>query len=439
MQQAVDALEEALGDFVFSAPSPTPSEAAEAEEGHFRDLLDEQRRKERAQGGIPRFYFKKTADPADDPVSAALTAASYEQFLEHQAEQLLSNEELDVLWDFLCERSSDGNDEDRRIAFVDFEIVSSMLPDKLQSFFKPSTFLHFAPDDEGRIPVLQFFNYVLRKVSLLQARLDMSAYDGDHDGFLTEDEMQDYVSDLIPSLNLQNLNESFYKFYICTAVRKFIFFLDPMRRGKISIQTILLSPILTEMFELRENELSRDYERTNWFSAYSSLRIYGQFLNMDLDRNGMLSRSELAGYSNGTLTGVFLDRVFQEYQTYGGQMDYKAFLDFVLAMENIQTPEAIAYCFRLLDIKGQGFLDEFTVSYFFKAVLEAMDAMGQEVVDVADVTNEIFDMAHPKDTSIITLQDLLECGVGGTIVNILSDTRGFWAYDNREMGGDGSK
>ncbi|KAJ3047577.1 Serine/threonine-protein phosphatase 2A regulatory subunit B'' subunit gamma [Rhizophlyctis rosea] len=246
--------------------------------------------------------------------------------------------------------------------------------------------------------------------------------------------MQDYVSDLVPSLNLTTLNESFWKFYICTAVRKFIFFLDPLRRGKISIQTILLSPILTEMFELRENEMSRDYERTNWFSAYSSLRIYGQFLNLDLDRNGMLSRAELAGYSNGTLTGIFLDRVFQEYQTYNGQMDYKAFLDFVLAMENIQTPEAIAYCFRLLDIKGQKYLDEFTVGYFFKAVMEAMEATGVEMVDVADVTNEIFDMAHPADPDIISLQDLLDCGVGGTIVNILSDTRGFWNYDNREPG-----
>jgi serine/threonine-protein phosphatase 2A regulatory subunit B'' len=35
---------------------------------------------------------------------------------------------------------------------------------------------------------------------------------------------------------------------------------------------------------------------------------------------------------------MFVNRVFEEYQTYEGQMDYKAFLDFALAMENKKTP-----------------------------------------------------------------------------------------------------
>ena len=63
--------------------------------------------------------------------------------------------------------------------------------------------------------------------------------------------------------------------------------------------------------------------------------------------------------------------------------DYKAFLDFVLAMENIQTPEAIAYCFRLLDIKGQKYLDEFTVGYFFK-VRQAL------MIRILNVVHDIF-------------------------------------------------
>jgi serine/threonine-protein phosphatase 2A regulatory subunit B'' len=38
-------------------------------------------------------------------------------------------------------------------------------------------------------------------------------------------------------------------------------------------------------------------------------------------------------YSWG-LTSIFIDRVFEEFQTFEGEMDYKTFLDFVLAMEN---------------------------------------------------------------------------------------------------------
>lgn len=209
----------------------------------------------------------------------------------------------------------------------------------------------------------------IHPASLLQARLDLSFYDEDMDGALVEDELQQYLSDIMPSLNLSTIKPSFHKFYLCTAVRKFFFFLDPTKRGKIPIRDIILSPILTELFVLREPELPKEFERNNWFSAISTLRIYGQYLSLDVDRNGMLSRKELSGYGNGSLTDVFLNRVFQECQTYNGEMDYKTFLDFVLAMENYQTPESIMFCFKMLDVNGQGYLDEFTLLYFLRVGL----------------------------------------------------------------------
>lgn len=49
-------------------------------------------------------------------------------------------------------------------------------------------------------------------------------------------------------------------------------------------------------------------------------------------------------YSWG-LTSIFIDRVFEEFQTFEGEMDYKTFLDFVLAMENKKSPQALQYFF----------------------------------------------------------------------------------------------
>ena len=73
--------------------------------------------------------------------------------------------------------------------------------------------------------------------------------------------------------------------------------------------------------------------------------MYERYLKLDLDHNGLLSKQELSKYSWG-LTEIFIDRVFEEYQTFEGEMDYKTFLgkitpiwlDFVLAMENKKTP-----------------------------------------------------------------------------------------------------
>lgn len=65
------------------------------------------------------------------------------------------------------------------------------------------------------------------------------------------------------------------------------------------------------MFELRDPNLSSDMGKINWFSSHSCMRVYGQFLSLDTDRNGMLSRKELSHYNKGVLSNFFLDRLFQ--------------------------------------------------------------------------------------------------------------------------------
>jgi serine/threonine-protein phosphatase 2A regulatory subunit B'' len=101
-------------------------------------------------------------------------------------------------------------------------------------------------------------------------------------------------------------------------------------------------------------------------------RVYGQYLNLDTDHNGMLSQSELLRYGTGTLTPVFVERVFQECLTYEGEMDYKTYLDFVLAMENKKEPQALQYLFRILDVRQEGYLSVFALNYFFRAIQEEM-------------------------------------------------------------------
>lgn len=83
----------------------------------------------------------------------------------------------------------------------------------------------------------------------------------------------------------------------------------------------------------------------------------------------MLSKEELSRYGTATMTNVFLDRVFQECLTYDGEMDYKTYLDFVLALENRKEPAALQYIFKLLDIENKGYLNVFSLNYFFRVSL----------------------------------------------------------------------
>uniref|UniRef100_A0A7S2R8D6 Serine/threonine-protein phosphatase 2A regulatory subunit B'' subunit gamma n=1 Tax=Mucochytrium quahogii TaxID=96639 RepID=A0A7S2R8D6_9STRA len=345
---------------------------------------------------------------------------------------------------FVSQPHEDGLTEHEysgRINYDDFCTVREELASHLGHVFTPRVFSKFRRDEWGRISVQFFFQYVCRIVNLQRNRIQLYVYDTHGDGCLREQDLENYIYELIPSLHaLVDLQENFYPFYVFTAVRKFFFFLDPKHTCKIPIRDLVTSSILHELLHLQtyNDEMDREEaDQFNWFSSHNTLRVYSQYLELDVDRNGMLSRSEIAGYGTGSLTTVLLDRVFEECLTYEGEMDYKTFLDFVLAMETKKSAQSLAYFFRLLDIKKSGYLDRFTINYFFREIVQRLreldgGASGGDTVQVDDVTDEIFDMCKPAHPARISLQDLIECGVGDTIVTMLTDLSGFWAYDNRE-------
>ena len=104
-------------------------------------------------------------------------------------------------------------------------------------------------------------------------------------------------------------------------------------------------------------------------------------------------------------------------------------------MENRNEPQSLQYFFRLLDIRGCGYLDGFTLKYFFRvscllvsmsstssstdhrpqAIQDMMMVQGQEPIEFEDVKDEIFDMVKPQFPLIITLQDLITWCVCGEV------------------------
>jgi serine/threonine-protein phosphatase 2A regulatory subunit B'' len=273
-------------------------------------------------------------------------------------------------------------------------------------------------------------------VNLHQTRIQISLYDSAGYGYLKEKDLENFIFELIPSFpQLNSLQESFYPYYVITAVRKFFFFLDPKKTGKIWIKDMLTSPILAELYELRQERWPVEEAMQNWFSVQSTLKVYESYLKLDKDQNGMLKKAELAKYSGG-LTDVFVDRLFEEYQTFEGEMDYKTYLDFVLAMENKKTLPSLQYFWKILDVFKKGAIDTFVINMFFRAVIQKLEMRDKTGFRVEDVTDEIWDMAKPKVPFAITIEDLINCGQGDIVVSMLIDAKAFYEYDQRESGGE---
>ena len=84
-------------------------------------------------------------------------------------------------------------------------------------------------------------------------------------------------------------------------------------------------------------------------------------------------------------------------------MDYKTFLDFVLAMENKKTPQSLHYFWRILDVFHKGAIDTFVINMFFRQVISKLEQRIQTEYKVDDLKDELWDMAKPASEHCITL------------------------------------
>lgn len=230
---------------------------------------------------IPRFFVPKAKSAAGAPSTQQCDAVKTQQLLhtelsqlararlcEHMASLILEPHEVEQLWQLLRQYASPPRSAEERLNYDDFCQVGEAMPPRCRKvYFCASHFLKFRPDLHGRIAVLHFFQWVRRKNQLMQVRAELSYFDSTGDGSLTERELEQWISALIPTMPaLTQLREEFFPFYKVTAVRKFLFFLDPRRRGRVPIKALLASPVTHELLELRRPDIQPEELSMNWFS-----------------------------------------------------------------------------------------------------------------------------------------------------------------------------
>lgn len=147
-----------------------------------------------------------------------------------------------------------------------------------------------------------------------------------------------------------------------------------------------------------------------------------------------------ASASRVQLSRVCISRLFECYITYEPlEMDYKAFLDLVLALEKRTTRESLIYFWRIFDLEGRGSvsaitLSRFVIAYFYRDIQRMLKEESQiDAPDVEDVITEIFDLVGCADRDRgVTFAELEASRQGHVVIAMLTDVHGFWAYDNRE-------
>ena len=370
---------------------------------------------------IPRFFFKKPTNFSD--LNITLKNEAKQKYLIIKSYDFPSKKDLQELWACLKENISPPKDSTERINYKDFKIVAEKNP-IFSEYFRPSIFLQFDKDKYGRIELLSFFHYVFRKINCEENKINLSISDFCCEGFLIDKDLENYIKKVIINFPFYSeISEEIKEYYLLVAQRKFFFFLDPKRTGKIFINDIVTSTVLSELLELEKVTSKKEMEY-NWFSLYNFSRIYRKYVLLDKDKNGLLNKKELIKYSPG-LTSIFIDRIFEEYQKYEDAIDFKQFIDFVLAMENKREPASIQYIWRALDVYHKNKIDTFIINMFFKGVIKKLLNRNKGEYRIDDIKDELWDMIGPKNPHYITLEDVLNSKYSDTVISLLIDAKAF--------------
>eukprot|EP00730_Choanoeca_flexa_P014945 TRINITY_DN6725_c0_g1_i3.p1 TRINITY_DN6725_c0_g1~~TRINITY_DN6725_c0_g1_i3.p1 ORF type:complete len:432 (+),score=90.14 TRINITY_DN6725_c0_g1_i3:80-1375(+) len=364
-----------------------------------------------------------------------------EDHLRRQTQMAVDNDQLEKMWKLLEEHSTLIVGEDGPgITFAKFtacgKAAEAQLSSAFRFYFQPYVFygLHRHPPDNA-VAINQLFNLIMQGAANERYRLSFIQYDENRTGVLNEDQFEAWLNDRLPTLpHLKDMTTSFYPTYLVYAAAKFFFLLDKSRTRQIKLVDLLSSPVFAEFMELQQDELPHEQATTNWFSIPYVTDVHTQYVELDRDKDGLLSYSELCDMDGGSISPAFVKRLLQEYRTFGGKADYRLFLELVLARTLPNTEQSIRFYFRVLDVDGKGYLTTTSLLYFWRQ-MEAHPQMQDDALEpnfFENVKNEIFDMVRPKDQYRITLDDLLASKQGGVVSQILTDVQGFSRYENRE-------
>lgn len=333
-------------------------------------------------------------------------------------------------------KEASQHEKDPGLSYKDFSNARLRLAntDVGQKYLSPVTFLRLSDPSTSRVPKSAFVRFVNSKVRIDRLLLQLQLYDLDRTGYLRESDIETFIFDLIPTMGgLSELPKDFHQFYVFTATRKFMFFLDPRRSGRVSIREILASKILEEFRCLSEGVGTS----ANWFAVDSAWNVYSRYIDMDLNSDGLLSKEEIARYPTAFLTEIAIDRLIQEHMSFQSMIDYKGYLDLVLALNNPDSEVSVRYIWKLLDIRKTGRVGFSEIQPFLKAVFNILQTVvpnsSYHLYKPQCIFREMLDSAGVSDREFLKVEDLILAAKNAIfIAHHLVDAQAFYQHDNRE-------
>ncbi|KAJ0393169.1 hypothetical protein P43SY_004169 [Pythium insidiosum] len=434
---------------------------------------------------VPRFYFAR-AEANDDAVASRAHSICRRRVLTQIDALLLTPSELEGLVNrimafarappisafqrALLKKLStpsgiaaiDSLQDDNmvlRLSYADYSAVARRCEsEKVRKLLSAKTFLMMTDllrsqklpqDDDGTINGATLLEYVVLMQRDLAATRYLSQLDGlAIDGAIPVDGVTRAIKELITKAvdGHLNIESDFLPYFERIATRLIVLRHDTTPgRGGIAVDALLQDPVFLEFYQLVNGPVFDLFvTSSNRFHPDTIRQIHRQFVQLDRDKNGLLSHSEMLEYGKKKafnpvhqtpthdLTPLFVDRVFALHDNalVDGEMDYKTYIDFTLLMADSTSENALKFFWSILDTQHQGYLDAFVLDPFLHALISKIsDHEPDEAITVERIRTQVFDLVSPTNPLRITWKDLVNCKLGHLVVRMLVD---FVAYRDYE-------
>ena len=282
-------------------------------------------------------------------------------------------------------------------------------------------------------------------VDITETYLALLVYSSD--SCIIGEQLEEYILKLIPAHRLlYNMWEERRKDYAFVASRRFLFFLQKRSSDRISIERLVHSEVMEEFFKLERPLKYPDTSRSkgvsdNAFSYENMRKIWKLFIDLDIDQDDALSRTEFMEYRGLSedqsrqlsLTPLATECVLEVMG--GGEaswmMEFGSFVDVHLIFENRELQQSKDFLWRLLSskygsVEGTGALPLSVCAEYYSQIAASVAVPPLEQIYV-----EMVDMVQGDRAQGISYDDVMKSSNGAKVLMMFLDVNTLKAFETR--------
>ena len=284
------------------------------------------------------------------------------------------------------------------ISYKQYKELKEQSSQQLQRMLTSKLFLNLCNKTTRNVSMERLVKHLKLTRNCEDYYLKLVAYDTNMSGFVSEANFVEYVKSIIAELPFIDLfldeEPHFVDFYSLYVAHKMLVIHDPLRTCSVSIESIIKDPLFLQFVGLVEWEDTQQSE----LDPLDAKRLIAMFYEMDTDEDGKLTKEDLLHMPTFRFSDLFIERLIL---TFPGEMDLVWYYRFIFAYVGLGKPWANQILFDVLDIDGNGVINEVEYHLFFYDILKDW----QEVCDYPDpsygtLASETFDMCNATNNSM---------------------------------------